>query len=67
MKKTNKKKIYEAPGLTAVTFKTEKGYAESGVRTLFVHHEESEEVNTTFGRSSYGEATAESNTQQSWF
>ena len=29
MKQENEKKLYEAPALTAVTFKAEKGYASS--------------------------------------
>lgn len=31
MKQENEKKMYEAPALTAVTFKAEKGYASSSL------------------------------------
>ena len=31
MKQENEKKLYEAPALTTVTFKTERGYASSSL------------------------------------
>lgn len=34
MKQENEKKLYEAPALTAVTFKAEKGYASSITNAL---------------------------------
>lgn len=34
MKQENEKKLYEAPALTTVTFKTERGYASSLTSTL---------------------------------
>lgn len=37
MKQENEKKLYEAPALTAVTFKAEKGYASSGLaRSIWI-------------------------------
>ncbi len=64
----NEKKNYEAPLLTVVTFKVEKGYAESGIASYFMHlNEYDQEVGTTFGRSSYGSATEDNGNQQSWF
>ena len=67
-KTTNKNKTYEAPQLTAVTFKVERGYAFSDLNSSFIHQDANQHVeNTTFGRSTYGEATEVSNTQQSWF
>lgn len=54
MEKTNKKQ-YEAPHLTVVEFKTEQGFAASGV---------------TATRSSYGDndgSGIEDNNNQSWF
>ena len=61
-----KNKVYDAPALTVVTFKMEQGFATSGMRTLFVHRDEfDQDVNTTFGRTGYGQES-ESN-QQTWF
>lgn len=61
MNTTTEKKSYEAPQLTVVTFKVEQGFAESGVASIFMHHDDvlDQEVNTTFGRSGYGSATEE--------
>ena len=36
MKQENEKKLYEAPALTAVTFKAEKGYAASSNPLLLI-------------------------------
>ena len=63
-KTTNKNKTYEAPQLTAVTFKVEQGFATSGFSSLFTHQQDEA---TTFGRSGYGDATVENGNQQSWF
>ena len=61
-KTTNKNRTYEAPQLIAVTFKVEQGFATSGMRSLFTHHDDvlNEDVNTTFGRTGYGTAEGES-------
>ena len=59
-KTTNKNKTYEAPQLTAVTFKVEQGFATSGFSSLFIHQQDGyAEEATTFGRSGYGDATVE--------
>ena len=62
-KTTNKNKTYEAPQLTAVTFKVEQGFATSGLSSLFTHQQDdyAEDV-TTFSRDGYGSAA-----EQSWF
>lgn len=39
MKKETEKKTYEAPRLTAVTFKAERGYADSGMLGLGLEHQ----------------------------
>lgn len=66
--KTIKNKPYEAPQLTAVTFKVEAGFSASGdMRSLFTFQNVNDEYEeTTFGRSGYGNA-AENDHQQSWF
>lgn len=65
-KTTNKNRTYEAPQLTAVTFKVEQGFATSGFSSPFVHQQDYSEAVTTFGRSGYGDATVENGNQQSW-
>ena len=68
MNTTTEKKTYETPQLTVVSFKVERGFALSGVASYFTHLDEyDQEVGTTFGRSSYGSATEDNGTQQSWF
>ena len=53
------KRPYEAPQLTVVTFKTERGYAASGLFALGRHDGEEEDV--------YGMQDYEVQTEQSWF
>ena len=69
MNTTTEKKSYEAPQLTVVSFKVEHGYTTSCHASIFMHHDDvlDQEVNTTFGRSSYGSATEDNGNQQSWY
>ena len=56
-----KKKMYESPQLTVVTFKTERGYANSINLQIYTGDI------TSILRKSYGDATSFSEGQQSWF
>ncbi len=53
---SNKNKSYEAPQITAVTFKVEQGFATSGLTSLFVHQQQEDFEDVTFSRDGYGSA-----------
>jgi hypothetical protein len=59
--KETKKKMYESPQLTVVTFKTERGYANSINLQIYTGDLR------LISRKSYGDATLENGGIQSWF
>jgi hypothetical protein len=59
--KETKKKMYESPQLTVVTFKTERGYANSINLQIYTGDI------TLNSRKSYGGATLENGGIQEWF
>lgn len=59
--KETKKKMYESPQLTVVTFKTERGYANSINLQIYTGDLRS------ILRKSYGDATLENGGIQEWF
>lgn len=59
--KETKKKMYESPQLTVVTFKTERGYANSINLQIYTGDLR------LIPRKSYGDATLENGGIQEWF
>lgn len=59
--KETKKKMYESPQLTVVTFKTERGYANSINLQIYTG-----DIRYIL-RKSYGDATLENGGIQEWF
>ena len=61
MKQENEKKLYEAPALTAVTFKAEKGYAASSnqLSLIAISSIIQSEQSSAVSRDGYGTANSD--------